>query len=227
MATRGRELLLREQLANPHEDQVSIFRSDELHAAEPHLSVTARVIREEDLVSRQRYPETLLREYYERPRWTVSDNPKRRDPLALPEDRRWRREVDEQRDVVHLALESKRVRSVAGYRRIDEQGPCVDAASKIVKIGEAMPPEVLSGVLAAYAMVALEHDGRIQITQHQRVEVCLVEQARAVDSRDRALLFGADVDQLDRRAALEQCLQVGGRQLTNRRRLLCRSVVAH
>lgn len=163
-AAGGRELILWQQLASPHEDEVSIFRSDELHAPEPHSSVTIRVSGEDDLVSWQRHPDGLVREEHEGARWTVSDNPKRRDPVALPEDRRWCREVDEQRDVVHLALESKRVRSVAGYRRIDEQGPCVDASAKVVEIGEAMAPEVLSGVLAAYAVVALEHDGRIQST---------------------------------------------------------------
>jgi hypothetical protein len=62
-----------------------------------------------------------VREEHERARWTVADNPKRRDPVVLPEDRRRRREVDEQRNVVHLALESTRARLVAPYGRIDEQ----------------------------------------------------------------------------------------------------------
>ena len=87
-------------------------------------------------------------------------------------------------------------------------------------------PEVLSGVLAAYAVVALEYDGRIPITEEQRIVIRLVKQARAVDRGYRTLLLGADVDQLDGGAALEQCLQIRRRQLTNRRRLVCRSVIA-
>ena len=45
----------------------------------------------------------------------------------------------------------------------------------------------------------------------------LVEQARAGDRGYRARLLGADVDQLDCGAALEQRLQIGRRQLTNPR----------
>ena len=70
-------------------------------------------------------------------------------------------------------------------------------------------PEVLGGVLAAYAVVALEDDGRSPITKEQRIVIRLVEQARAVDRGDRALLLGADVNQLDCGAALEQCLRSG------------------
>jgi len=42
----------------------------------------------------------------------------------------------------------------------------------------------------------------------------------------RALFLGADVDQLDCGATVEQCFEIRGRQLTNRRRLACRSVIA-
>ena len=118
MTASGRELILWEQLANPREHQVPLLRSDELHPAEPDASVTASVIGEDDLVRRQRHPETV-REEYECARWAVSDNRKRRDPVVLPEDRRRRREVDEQRNLVHSALAS--TRSVARDGRIDEQ----------------------------------------------------------------------------------------------------------
>ena len=64
-------------------------------------------------------------------------------------------------------------------------------------------PEVLSGVLAAYAVVALEYDGRITIAVEQRIVIRLVKQARAVDRGYCALFLGADVDQLDCGAALE------------------------
>ena len=107
--------------------------------------------------------------------------------------------------------------SVARHGRIDEQRPGVDAAAEVVEIPESLAPEVLGRVLAADAVVALEHDGRIPIAEEQRIVIRLVEQARAVDRGDRALLLGADVDQLDCGAALEQCLQIRRRQLTNRR----------
>ena len=76
------------------------------------------------------------------------------------------------------------------------------------------------------AVVALENDRRIPITEEQRIVIRLVKQARAVDRGYRALLLGTDVDQLDSGAALEQCLQIRRRQLTNRRRFVCRSVIA-
>lgn len=115
---------------------------------------------------------------------------------------------------------------VARYGRIDEQCPGVDAAPQVVEIPESLTPEVLSGVLAVYAVVALEYDRRIPITEQQHVVIRLVKQARAVDRGYRALFLGADVDQLDCGAALEQCLQIRRRQLTNRRRLVCRIGIA-
>ena len=80
--------------------------------------------------------------------------------------------------------------------------------------------EVLGGLLAAYAVVALEDDGRIPIEEEQRIVIRLVEQARALDGRDRALLFRTDVHQLDGGAAFAQRLQIGRGQLANRRRLV-------
>ncbi len=218
MTAIGRELILREKLANSHEYQVSFLRSDELHPAKPNSSVTASVISEDDLVRRQRHPEAV-REEHERARRTVSDDPKRRDPVVLTEDRRRRREVDEQRNVVHGVWVYARA-SVARHGRIDEHRPGVDAALQVVEIPESHCPEILSGVLTTYAVVALEYDGRIAITEEQRVVIRLVKQPGAVDRGYRALLLRADVDQLDRGAALEQCLQIERRQLTNRRRLV-------
>ena len=88
-----------------------------------------------------------------------------------------------------------------------------------------MTPEVLGGVLAAYAVVTLEHDGRIAITLDQHVVIRLVKQAGALDHGDRALLLRADVDQLNRGAALQECLQLRRGQLANRRQLVCRRVM--
>ena len=50
MAAIGRELILWKQLANPHKDQVSLFRSHELHPAEPYTGMTVGVIGEDDLI---------------------------------------------------------------------------------------------------------------------------------------------------------------------------------
>ena len=57
-------------------------------------------------------------------------------------------------------------------------------------------------------MVALEYNERIRIQAEQRVVMRLVKQTRAVDLRHCALRVRADVDQLERRAALNQCLQL-------------------
>jgi len=100
VTTSGRKLIRWEHLANSHEHELSLFRSDELHPAESDASVTAGVIGEDDLVRRQRHPEAVGEEH-ECAWWAVPNNRKRRDPVALPEDRRGRREVDEQRNVVH------------------------------------------------------------------------------------------------------------------------------
>src|SRR5258705_789484 len=108
---------------------------------------------------------------------------------------------------------------VARHRRIDEQGPGVDAALQVVEIPESLTPEVLSGVLAADAVVALEDDRRIPIAEEQGIVIRLIKQARALDRGYRALLLRANVDQLDCGAALEQCLKIRRRQLANRRRL--------
>ena len=77
-------------------------------------------------------------------------------------------------------------------------------------------PEVLSGVLAADAVVALEYDRRIAIAEEQRIVIRPVEQAGAADRGNRALLLGADVHQLDCGSALEQSLELRRRQLSNR-----------
>src|SRR5438552_7947283 len=71
-------------------------------------------------------------------------------------------------------------------------------------------------MLAPYAVVALEDDGRVSVEVQQRIVIGLVEKTRPLDPRHRALLVRADVDQLERYAALDQRLQLGRRQLANR-----------
>lgn len=69
-------------------------------------------------------------------------------------------------------------------------------------------PEILRGLSTAYAMVALEYDGRIRIQAVQRIVIRLIKEPRAVDFRELALLVCANIDQLERRTALNQCLQL-------------------
>jgi hypothetical protein len=199
-----RELILREQLSNPYEQQASLFQSDKPHPAKPNSGVTAGIVGEDDLIGRQRHPEAV-REEYEGAWRPVTDNRKRRHSVWFPQERRRRREVDEQRNVFQLQACLQTL--IPRYGGIDEQRPCVDAALQIVEIAESLMPEVLRGLLTAYAVVALEDDARITIQAEQRVVIRLIQQARAVDPRERALLIRADVDQLERRAALGQCLE--------------------
>ena len=52
-----------------------------------------------------------------------------------------------------------------------------NATPQIVEIAESLTPEVLRGVLTAYAVVALEYDGRIRIQAEQRIVMRLIKQA--------------------------------------------------
>ena len=74
MAACRRQLILRQQLSNSHEYQVSFLQSDELHPTEPDPDVTVRIVSKDNLVGRQRDPEAI-RKKHERAWRTVSDNP--------------------------------------------------------------------------------------------------------------------------------------------------------
>jgi hypothetical protein len=65
---------------------------------------------------------------------------------------------------------------------------------RLVEITESCTPEVLGGLLAAYAVVALENDRRVPIQVEQRIVICLIKQAGSVDPHERALLIRANVD---------------------------------
>ena len=117
--------------------------------------------------------------------------------------------------MIHPRDRPRQPGSVARHGRVDEQRPCVDAALQVVEIPESCLPEVLGGVLAADAVVALEDQGRLPIPEEQRIMVGPIEQSRAGDPGYRALLLGTHVDQLDGGAAFEQRLQIGRRQLTD------------
>ena len=80
---------------------------------------------------------------------------------------------------------------------------------------ESLTLKVLPGLLTAYPVVTLEHEERISIHAEQCVVVRLIKKARAVDPRKRALFLRADVDQLERRTALDQGLQLRRKQLAN------------
>jgi hypothetical protein len=59
---------------------------------------------------------------------------------------------------------------------------------------KSFSPEVLRGLLTAYAVVALEAVARITIHAEQRVVGRLIQQATALNPRDRTLLIRGDVD---------------------------------
>jgi hypothetical protein len=82
-----RELFLREEFPNPDEHEMDPLQPYELHTAKADARVAVGVVGEDDLVSRQRHSELVIGEEYERPRGTISDNPKPRDPILLPDDR--------------------------------------------------------------------------------------------------------------------------------------------
>ena len=94
MTSRRRELIVREQVADPDEHQLPVVHADEVHAAKPDPCPIAGIVGEHDLVRWQRYPEAG-REVHERARRTVADDWQHRFPVALPQDGRWPGEVDE------------------------------------------------------------------------------------------------------------------------------------
>jgi len=116
---------------------------------------------------------------------------------------------------------------IARHLGIDQLRPGVDATLEIVEFTESLTPEVLGRLLTADAVVTLKDDRRTPIEPDQRVVVGMVQQTRAVDLREPSLPRCADIDQLERRAPLEQRLQLGGRELANRRRLRYGGVLAH
>jgi hypothetical protein len=97
----GRELIFREQLTKPHEDQPLPFQPDEPHPAKFHSSVTARVVGENDLIGRQRHPKTTRKDD-EGARRTVADDWKRRGPVLLSQQSRRRGKIDEDVEVRQL-----------------------------------------------------------------------------------------------------------------------------
>jgi hypothetical protein len=203
VTTSRRELILREQFANPYEHQASLFQSDEPHPAKLNSGVTAGIVGEDDLIGRQRHSEAV-REENEGAWRPVSDNRKRRNSVSFSQEGRRCREVDEQRNVFHLRLCLQTL--IPRHSGIDEQRPSVDADLQIGEIAESFPPEVL--LLTAYPVVTLEHEGRITIPVKQRVVIRLVKQARSVNPRERALPVRADINKLERRAALDQRFQL-------------------
>ena len=80
-----RELILREQFANPHKHQASICRSDEPHPAKSNSGVAVGIVGEDDLIGRQRHFDTV-REENEGAWWAVSDDRKRRNAVLLQKE---------------------------------------------------------------------------------------------------------------------------------------------
>ena len=76
----------------------------------------------------------------------------------------------------HSPVGSGRI-SVAGHGRIHELGPGVDSALQVVQIPETvLAQKILRRGLAAYAMVAVEHDRRVPIQVQEVVVTLLVEE---------------------------------------------------
>ena len=73
------------QFAHAHEGEVSIARTDELHAAEADAGAAAGIGREDDLIRRQRHPESV-REQDERAQWTVADDRQRRGTIFFTQE---------------------------------------------------------------------------------------------------------------------------------------------
>src|SRR6185503_12183576 len=98
--------------------------------------------------------------------------------------------------------------SVPRDLRVDLDAPRVDPALEVVDLLEALGEEVLGGVVAAPAVVAVERErrvlGQLLEARHRRV----VERLREVDLRDVALLRRAHVVQLLDRARVEQRLEL-------------------
>ena len=75
--------------------------------------------------------------------------------------------------------------------------------------------EVLGRRLTADPVMALEDDAGVPVEGHQTIVALLIEQAGTGDCRDRPLLWRADVDELERLAAVHHLLEIGGGELLN------------
>lgn len=58
---------------------------------------------------------------------------------------------------------------VPGHGSIDEEGPGVDAASKVVEVPKSFTTEVLGRVLTADAVMAVEDDRRLTIHSQEGI----------------------------------------------------------
>ena len=94
MTASRRELILREQVANPYKYQASIFRPDEPHPAKSNSGVAVGIVGEDDLIGRKRHSETV-REEDEGAWWAVSDDRKRRIAILLQKEGPRLGELDE------------------------------------------------------------------------------------------------------------------------------------
>ena len=72
----------------------------------------------------------------------------------------------------------------------------------------------------------MKDDPRLTIHAEEGVVNGLIQQARAVNLCECTLLDRADVHEFERRAALDQRLELGRRQLTNRREAVCGGAIS-
>jgi hypothetical protein len=104
---------------------------------------------------------------HKRARRPISNDRELRDEFPFAIEGGMRREFNQQGDVFHVISEGAVRASIAGYGRIHELGPGVDATPQVVQIPEAFTQKILGGGLAADAVVALKHDGRVAIEAEQ------------------------------------------------------------
>ena len=86
---------------------------------------------------------------------------------------------------------------------------------EVVQVLEPGVLEVLGRRLAADPVMALEDDAGAAVEAHQAIVALLIEQAGTGDCRDRPLLWRADVDELERLAAVHHLLEIRGCELLN------------
>src|SRR5690606_34888983 len=99
--------------------------------------------------------------------------------------------------------------SVARDARIDDARPGVDAAGHVEEVAPPLTRVVLGGGLAADAVVAVEGDLRVLRQLLERGLALVVEQDGSLDLGRRALLLGADVEEVHLLPRAHPRLQLG------------------
>src|SRR4029453_3283600 len=121
--------------------------TDKPHPAKPNSSVTAGIVGDDDLIRGQRHSQAAWKND-KRARRPIPNDRELRDEFPFAIEGGMRRELNQQGDVFHVISEGAVRTSIAGYGRIHEVGPGVDATPQVVQILEAFTQKVLGGGLA-------------------------------------------------------------------------------